>query len=131
MSQQLNLLSADLLRLLAPDLTERVVFCCGPAPYMAAVRRILDLAGSQLPVRRIVAGGVQPVGCLQQRAATDGVQLALSMRVRTDLEQPKVLLPAEDLERTLLVAGGDHAIGHFPLDDGSRRRVANAADGRA
>jgi ferredoxin-NADP reductase len=31
----------DMLRLLVPDLTERVVFCCGPAPYMAAVRRAL------------------------------------------------------------------------------------------
>jgi ferredoxin-NADP reductase len=34
-------LSAEMLRLLAPDLAQRVVFCCGPAPYMAAVRRML------------------------------------------------------------------------------------------
>lgn len=38
-------LSAGMMQLLAPDLAERVVFCCGPAPYMAAVRRILDDAG--------------------------------------------------------------------------------------
>ncbi|SDC93297.1 Ferredoxin-NADP reductase [Geodermatophilus telluris] len=38
-------LSAEMLRMLAPDLKERVVFCCGPAPYMAAVRRMLDEAG--------------------------------------------------------------------------------------
>ena len=38
-------LSIDMLRLAAPDLAERVVFCCGPAPYMAAVRRMLDGAG--------------------------------------------------------------------------------------
>lgn len=38
-------LSAEVLQLLAPDLAQRVVFCCGPAPYMAAVRRILDVAG--------------------------------------------------------------------------------------
>ena len=38
-------LSAEMLALLAPDLAERIVFCCGPAPYMAAVRRMLDLAG--------------------------------------------------------------------------------------
>ena len=37
-------LSAEMLQLLAPDLAERVVFCCGPAPYMAAVRRMLDEA---------------------------------------------------------------------------------------
>ena len=34
-------LSVEMLRLLAPDLADRTVFCCGPAPYMAAVRRIL------------------------------------------------------------------------------------------
>jgi ferredoxin-NADP reductase len=38
-------LSIDMLRVAAPDLAERVVFCCGPAPYMAAVRRMLDGAG--------------------------------------------------------------------------------------
>jgi ferredoxin-NADP reductase len=31
--------------LLVPDLLEREVFCCGPAPYMAAVRASLDQAG--------------------------------------------------------------------------------------
>jgi len=39
-----GMLSTEMLRLLAPDLAERVVFCCGPAPYMAAVRRMLDTA---------------------------------------------------------------------------------------
>ena len=38
-------LSVEMLKLMAPDLAERVVFCCGPAPYMAAVRRILGDAG--------------------------------------------------------------------------------------
>ena len=38
-------LSVEMLQLLAPDLDDRVVFCCGPAPYMAAVRRILGEAG--------------------------------------------------------------------------------------
>ena len=38
-------LSDEMLRVLAPDLHEREVFCCGPAPYMAAVRRMLVTAG--------------------------------------------------------------------------------------
>jgi len=38
-------LSVEMLHLLAPDLEDRVVFCCGPKPYMAAVRRILGEAG--------------------------------------------------------------------------------------
>jgi ferredoxin-NADP reductase len=40
-----GLLSPGMLQLLAPDLAERVVFCCGPAPYMAAVRQMLAAAG--------------------------------------------------------------------------------------
>ena len=40
-----GLLSAEMLQLMAPDLAERVVFCCGPAPYMAAVRRMLGDLG--------------------------------------------------------------------------------------
>ena len=40
-----GMLSIEMLQLLAPDLAERVVFCCGPAPYMAAVRRMLDVVG--------------------------------------------------------------------------------------
>ncbi len=39
-------LSPTMLGLLAPDLREREVFCCGPAPYMAAVRAMLDAAGA-------------------------------------------------------------------------------------
>lgn len=40
-----GVLSLEMLQVVAPDLGERVVFCCGPAPYMAAVRRILGEAG--------------------------------------------------------------------------------------
>jgi ferredoxin-NADP reductase len=38
-------LSAPMLSALAPDLLDREVFCCGPAPYMASVRAMLDAAG--------------------------------------------------------------------------------------
>jgi glycine betaine catabolism B len=37
-------LDLTLLKALAPDLTEREVFCCGPEPYMEAVRSILKSA---------------------------------------------------------------------------------------
>ena len=38
-------LRPEALALLAPDLLERDTYCCGPAPYMAAVRAMLDAAG--------------------------------------------------------------------------------------
>jgi ferredoxin-NADP reductase len=40
--------SAPMLRLMAPDLAEREVFCCGPAPFMATVRAaFLDAGGNE------------------------------------------------------------------------------------
>jgi glycine betaine catabolism B len=38
-------ISLEALQILAPDLTERVTFTCGPAPYMASVRQLLSQAG--------------------------------------------------------------------------------------
>lgn len=38
-------LSPAMLALIAPDLAEREAFCCGPEPYMASVRAMLDAAG--------------------------------------------------------------------------------------
>ncbi len=38
-------LSLPMLRLIAPDLLERAVYACGPAPYRAAVRAMLAEAG--------------------------------------------------------------------------------------
>jgi ferredoxin-NADP reductase len=38
-------LSLATLELIAPDFREREIFCCGPTPYMAAVRALLDAAG--------------------------------------------------------------------------------------
>jgi ferredoxin-NADP reductase len=38
-------LSLAALELIAPDFREREIFCCGPTPYMAAVRALLDAAG--------------------------------------------------------------------------------------
>jgi ferredoxin-NADP reductase len=38
-------LDRNMLALICPDVAEREIFCCGPAPYMAAVRAMLQLAG--------------------------------------------------------------------------------------
>jgi ferredoxin-NADP reductase len=38
-------LSASALQAIAPDLSERITYTCGPPPYMAAVRRVLDDLG--------------------------------------------------------------------------------------
>ncbi|WP_436657190.1 2Fe-2S iron-sulfur cluster-binding protein [Paraburkholderia xenovorans] len=38
-------LTLPLLKLIAPDFLEREIFICGPAPYMQAVRKLLDEGG--------------------------------------------------------------------------------------
>jgi ferredoxin-NADP reductase len=38
-------LNLPLLKLIAPDFMEREIFCCGPAPYMQAVRALLGESG--------------------------------------------------------------------------------------
>lgn len=44
-SSPTGLLDLPLLRSIAPDLAEREIFCCGPDPYMKAVREMLNIAG--------------------------------------------------------------------------------------
>jgi ferredoxin-NADP reductase len=41
-------LTPAMLAVLAPDLHTRIVFCCGPAPYMASIRAMLAEAGFDL-----------------------------------------------------------------------------------
>ncbi|MDN3556212.1 hybrid-cluster NAD(P)-dependent oxidoreductase [Halomonas maura] len=38
-------LTREMLQLIAPDFLDREVFCCGPTPYMRAVRQLLQEAG--------------------------------------------------------------------------------------
>lgn len=38
-------ISRPMLELMAPDFAQRTVFCCGPEPFMAAVRNLLQEAG--------------------------------------------------------------------------------------
>jgi ferredoxin-NADP reductase len=38
-------LNDKMLELIAPDFLEREIFCCGPTPYMAAVKRLLEHHG--------------------------------------------------------------------------------------
>jgi Flavodoxin reductases (ferredoxin-NADPH reductases) family 1 len=38
-------LNKAMLQLMAPDFLEREVFCCGPTPYMHAVKRLLEAEG--------------------------------------------------------------------------------------
>jgi len=94
-------LTLPLLRLIAPDFIEREIFTCGPAPYMKAVRELLDEAGFErahyheesfsfeaLPVE-VQATETESAGASGQTAETFSISFAKSRReIRCGAAQP-------------------------------------------
>lgn len=52
------------LRLIAPDFLERTVYCCGPTPYMNAVRHMLERNGYDMSNYHEESFGSPPAGAL-------------------------------------------------------------------
>jgi ferredoxin-NADP reductase len=80
-------LSRPLLQLLAPDLHARRVFCCGPAPFMAAVRAMLGELGYDMGLYREesfnfedLAGATAEAGQPARAAQTPAAQLDYEIR---------------------------------------------------
>lgn len=62
-------LNAPALRLIAPDFREREVFCCGPAPFMAAVKDMLEANGYDM--RRYHEESFQPAETPMEEVGAD------------------------------------------------------------
>lgn len=54
-------LSEPMLELMAPDFLDREVFCCGPTPFMSAVRRLLTQRGFDMSRYHEESFGATPV----------------------------------------------------------------------
>ena len=54
-------LTADMLKVIAPDFMERTVFCCGPDVYMKAVRQMLEQQGFDMANYHEESFGETPV----------------------------------------------------------------------
>ncbi|WP_136249235.1 hybrid-cluster NAD(P)-dependent oxidoreductase [Halomonas borealis] len=54
-------LSQAMLELMAPDFLEREIFCCGPTPYMNAIKRLLQENGFDMSRYHEEAFGATPV----------------------------------------------------------------------
>ena len=63
-------ISEALLQLAVPDLAQRTVMCCGPAPFMAAVRTLSQALG--VPPTRYVEESFDGSGAAESSAATEG-----------------------------------------------------------
>jgi ferredoxin-NADP reductase len=68
--------SRGLFDLIAPDLHERVVFCCGPAPFMAAVRSILTEAGFDMSLYHEESFVFEDLAAADAAPATEQQRLA-------------------------------------------------------
>ncbi|WP_027960682.1 hybrid-cluster NAD(P)-dependent oxidoreductase [Halomonas halodenitrificans] len=74
-------LSQAMLELMAPDYREREIFCCGPTPYMNAVKRILHDSGFDMKHYHEESFGAIPVDVkedvleLAEQAEADAEQL--------------------------------------------------------
>lgn len=64
-------LTLPLLRLIAPDFMEREIFTCGPAPYMKAVRDLLEEAGFDRTRYHEESFSFESLSPAEQAAATD------------------------------------------------------------
>jgi ferredoxin-NADP reductase len=65
-------LTLPLLRLIAPDFMEREIFTCGPAPYMKAVRDLLDEAGFDRQRYHEESFSFDSLSPAEQAAASEG-----------------------------------------------------------
>ncbi|TCK02621.1 hybrid-cluster NAD(P)-dependent oxidoreductase [Marinobacterium mangrovicola] len=63
------------LDMIAPDFMEREVFCCGPTPYMKAVKRMLQDAGFDMARYHEEAFGATPEA-VEEQAVEDAEQAA-------------------------------------------------------
>jgi ferredoxin len=55
-----------MLELMAPDYLEREIFCCGPTPYMSAVKRLLEAKGFDMSRYHEEAFGPVPAEVRQE-----------------------------------------------------------------
>jgi ferredoxin-NADP reductase len=68
------------LPLLSPDFHEREVFCCGPDPFMRAVRGMLDAAGFDLRFYHQESFGSPPVEPLSAPDDAPGMEMGIETR---------------------------------------------------
>ncbi|WP_263261232.1 glycine-betaine demethylase subunit GbcB [Pseudomonas sp. RIT-PI-S] len=87
-------LNRPMLELMAPDFLDREVFCCGPTPYMTAVKRLLEQVGFDMSRYHEESFGATPAD-----ARADAVEQA-----EQAAEAPEV--PASDLHQVEFVDTG-------------------------
>ncbi|WP_437178719.1 2Fe-2S iron-sulfur cluster-binding protein [Labrys neptuniae] len=94
-------LNAPALRLIAPDFREREVFCCGPAPFMAAVKDMLEANGYDM--RRYHEESFQPAETPMEEVGADE---ALAGEASVAFTKSGIEVPASSRDTILQLARG-------------------------
>jgi len=97
-------LSLPLLQLIAPDFLEREVFCCGPTPYMTAVKLMLERAGFDMRRYHEESFGATP-----ETIEEDAIQSAEQAQEDVDAMPASELLAVTFTEsgKTVQIAPGE------------------------
>jgi ferredoxin len=88
-------LTLPLLKLIAPDFMEREIFTCGPAPYMQAVRKLLDEGGFDRSHYHEESFSFETVGEIAAQLTTAHVADALQHARGSDIAEDFVEARAE------------------------------------
>ncbi|MDO6561944.1 hybrid-cluster NAD(P)-dependent oxidoreductase [Amphritea sp. 1_MG-2023] len=92
------------LDIIAPDFMEREVFCCGPTPYMKAVKALLENSGFDMSHYHEESFGATPVGVEE-----DAIENAEIAQEEADLLTQEDMLRVEfaDKGKSIQVAPGE------------------------
>jgi ferredoxin-NADP reductase len=101
-------LTLPLLRLIAPDFMEREIFTCGPAPYMKAVRAMLEEAGFDRAHYHEESFSFDALPAAEQAAATDGAAVP-AQEAPTDSET-KFSVTFAKMRRDIECGGHEHVL---------------------
>ncbi|WP_296255011.1 MULTISPECIES: glycine-betaine demethylase subunit GbcB [unclassified Pseudomonas] len=96
-------LNQKMLELMAPDFMEREVFCCGPTPYMNAVKRLLEANGFNMAQYHEESFGATP-----PEARADAVEHAEQAADAPDLDVAELhQVEFTDTGKSIRVAPGE------------------------
>ncbi|MCV6590102.1 MAG: hybrid-cluster NAD(P)-dependent oxidoreductase [Marinobacterium sp.] len=94
-------MNLQMLQLIAPDFMEREVFCCGPEPYMNAVRTMLEEAGYDMQRYHEESFGATPAKDVKRAE-----QHADEAEQAEQIDQAMVQISFNDREQNAAVAVG-------------------------
>ncbi|TAM51120.1 MAG: hybrid-cluster NAD(P)-dependent oxidoreductase [Paraburkholderia sp.] len=103
-------LTLPLLRLIAPDFMEREIFTCGPAPYMKAVRDLLDEAGFDRAHYHEESFSFDSLSPAEQAAASEGASAPVEGEAASGETQARYAVTFAKTHRDIECGAHEHVL---------------------